>query len=427
MRRLLPGVVAAFVLVPILGAAGTAGAPPAAAASSANRSASKVTCHVFTVTQGMVRLRFLGDIGVIDPSGCRSTVYEILSPGVPRGFFAGAGFRSGITAYEYGTAERTELVDGRQEIVVVNPTASWRQAFAGFDSCHSSRSTTAGVVTTCTAPALLLAPPNWWAGILLVLLLTLLVLAVIHLTRPAGPVRRRRHYRDRQRALMHSVHKGVKPDITAEDIEDIERRLRRLEKKVSPELSESQRSWFAGHLATGRHGLALESLTRWLAERRLPVSPHMRNEIEWVASSLHIERMVLPILDAEKSRGELPAGGPGEDQGIDVPLERFQDFVSEALDALPDEFGKAMVNVAVFVEEEAEGEELFGVYIGTPLTKRWHYSWSVPPDRINIYRRTICAYCRSEAEVRAEVYRTVIHEIAHHFGISDPRLKDLGW
>jgi predicted Zn-dependent protease with MMP-like domain len=83
--------------------------------------------------------------------------------------------------------------------------------------------------------------------------------------------------------------------------------------------------------------------------------------------------------------------------------------------------------VVVLVEEEATGRELFGLYIGVPLTRRWHPSWSIPPDRIIIYRRTICAYCASEEEVRAQVYRTVIHEIAHHFGISDPRLEELGW
>ena len=49
------------------------------------------------------------------------------------------------------------------------------------------------------------------------------------------------------------------------------------------------------------------------------------------------------------------------------------------------------------------------------------------PDRITIYQDTICAHCRTEAEVVAQVHKTVIHEIGHHFGLSDPRLKELGW
>jgi predicted Zn-dependent protease with MMP-like domain len=102
-------------------------------------------------------------------------------------------------------------------------------------------------------------------------------------------------------------------------------------------------------------------------------------------------------------------------------------MVADAIDVLPESFGRTMTNVAVIVEEEAEGRSLFGLYEGHPLTRYHIRQWSVHPDKITIYRRTICEYSRSEEEVRARVYQTVIHEIAHHFGIDDPRLRELGW
>jgi len=86
-----------------------------------------------------------------------------------------------------------------------------------------------------------------------------------------------------------------------------------------------------------------------------------------------------------------------------------------------------MANVAVTVEEEAEGRNLFGLYVGVPLTKRVYGSWYANPDQIIIYRKTVCAVCRSEGEVKAQIHKTVLHEIAHHFGIGDPRLEELGW
>ena len=78
-------------------------------------------------------------------------------------------------------------------------------------------------------------------------------------------------------------------------------------------------------------------------------------------------------------------------------------------------------------EDEAEDRRLFGLYQGHPLTVYRIRQWSVYPDKITIYRRTICEYSHTRDEVRAHVYRTVIHEIAHHFGIDDPRLRELGW
>jgi predicted Zn-dependent protease with MMP-like domain len=111
-----------------------------------------------------------------------------------------------------------------------------------------------------------------------------------------------------------------------------------------------------------------------------------------------------------------------------VTTERFEQLVADALDSLPTALGEAMENVAVIVEDRAEGDRLFGLYQGIPLTKRGpeSYRW-VMPDRITLYQETICRVCSTEAEVIDQVRKTVIHEVAHHFGISDPRLDELGW
>jgi len=112
---------------------------------------------------------------------------------------------------------------------------------------------------------------------------------------------------------------------------------------------------------------------------------------------------------------------------IDVPRERFEQLVADALDGIPEELGKYMDNVAVFVEDVAPQSNLLGLYQGVPLTARGTSYSGTLPDRISIYRRTICAICSTEEEVVEQVRRTVIHEVAHHFGISDPRLRELGW
>ena len=70
---------------------------------------------------------------------------------------------------------------------------------------------------------------------------------------------------------------------------------------------------------------------------------------------------------------------------------------------------------------------LLGLYVGIPLTERTTSYAGVLPDRIMIYRPTICAYCQTEEQVIAEVRKTVVHEVAHHFGIDDDRLHELGY
>jgi len=111
---------------------------------------------------------------------------------------------------------------------------------------------------------------------------------------------------------------------------------------------------------------------------------------------------------------------------IDIDPERFEEMVREALDELPDELGTLMRNVAVLVEHDQGPPGLLGLYEGVPLTRRSQYS-GVLPDRITIYRQAICADAWSEWDVEKQVRKTVIHEVAHHFGIGDERLRDLGW
>ena len=111
-----------------------------------------------------------------------------------------------------------------------------------------------------------------------------------------------------------------------------------------------------------------------------------------------------------------------------VTDERFEELASEALDTLPTSLSSQMDNVAIIVEDEAAGRSLFGLYEGVPLTRRGLGSYSgVMPDRITLYQKTICSRCDSEDDVRTQIRKTVIHEVAHHFGISDPRLEELGW
>ena len=109
---------------------------------------------------------------------------------------------------------------------------------------------------------------------------------------------------------------------------------------------------------------------------------------------------------------------------------RFEELVGDALDTIPPEFARAMDNVVVLVEDDPPDDdpELLGLYEGTPLTERdsWWAAGSLP-DRITIFRLPTLAVCDTVEQVVDEVRVTVVHEIAHHFGIDDDRLHELGW
>ena len=114
---------------------------------------------------------------------------------------------------------------------------------------------------------------------------------------------------------------------------------------------------------------------------------------------------------------------------VEMSRERFEELVADALDEVPEELLRLMSNVVILVEDDSPpGEvELLGLYEGHALTNRgWDYA-GVLPDRIFIYRHPILRICDNDADVVEEVAVTVVHEIAHHFGIDDDRLHELGW
>jgi predicted Zn-dependent protease with MMP-like domain len=111
---------------------------------------------------------------------------------------------------------------------------------------------------------------------------------------------------------------------------------------------------------------------------------------------------------------------------VEVERERFEELVADALDSLPEELGQLMDNVWVTVSDSRRSG-LLGLYEGVPLTDRYEYGGLALPDRITIYRFSICQECSTEDEVVEMVRDTVIHEVAHHFGITDERLDELGW
>ncbi|PTT65137.1 metallopeptidase family protein [Arthrobacter sp. HMWF013] len=127
--------------------------------------------------------------------------------------------------------------------------------------------------------------------------------------------------------------------------------------------------------------------------------------------------------------------GPHEPLPFEMSDDDFEAAVTDALGRIPAKIAAAMDNVAVFVEDDyvpSPGEEpdtvLLGLYEGVPLTERdsWWDAGSLP-DRITIFRQPILDICSTREEVIHEVAVTVAHEVAHHFGIDDERLHELGW
>jgi len=107
---------------------------------------------------------------------------------------------------------------------------------------------------------------------------------------------------------------------------------------------------------------------------------------------------------------------------------RFDELVADALDTIPPELMRAMDNVVVLVDDRhPDDPSLLGLYEGVALTERTSDYGGVLPDRITIYREAILDVCADEDEVVDEVAVTVVHEVAHHFGIDEATLHRLGW
>ena len=117
--------------------------------------------------------------------------------------------------------------------------------------------------------------------------------------------------------------------------------------------------------------------------------------------------------------------------------EEFERLVADALDEIPPELGREMDNVAVVVEEwptprqlasVGAGGTLLGLYEGIPITKRGPMSYAgVSPDRITIFRGPLTRLARDDADLARRVRVTVLHEVGHYFGMSDDRLREMGW
>jgi len=116
---------------------------------------------------------------------------------------------------------------------------------------------------------------------------------------------------------------------------------------------------------------------------------------------------------------------------------KFEWLVAQAIESLPEEFQERLENIDVVVADQPtreqlrvlggrRGETLLGLYEGVPLTRRTHGYGMVIPDKVTIFQGPIEAMCKNDARIIAEVQRVVRHEIAHHFGISDDRLRQLG-
>ncbi|MBV8540119.1 MAG: metallopeptidase family protein [Pseudonocardiales bacterium] len=114
--------------------------------------------------------------------------------------------------------------------------------------------------------------------------------------------------------------------------------------------------------------------------------------------------------------------------GTWLSAHRFDELVADALDLIPAKLSEAMDNVVVLVEPSNPDEPgLLGLYEGVALTMRDSHYAGVLPDRITIYRDALLEVCDDEQQVVEEVAVTVVHEVAHHFGIPEHRLHELGW
>lgn len=114
---------------------------------------------------------------------------------------------------------------------------------------------------------------------------------------------------------------------------------------------------------------------------------------------------------------------------LEISADEFEQLVEDALGSIPRDLSRRMRNVAVFIEDESPPgvPVLLGLYEGIPLTERGEWYAGVQPDRITVYRLPILRICHSREQVVDEVVKTVVHEVGHHFGITDERLHELGY
>ncbi|MCM3778944.1 MULTISPECIES: metallopeptidase family protein [Microbacterium] len=114
---------------------------------------------------------------------------------------------------------------------------------------------------------------------------------------------------------------------------------------------------------------------------------------------------------------------------MDMTADAFEELVVDELDRLPDDMVEGLDNVVFVVEDRPEDGslDLLGLYDGLALTERTQYGMGELPDRIVVYREPHLAACDDEDELRDEIHTTLVHEIAHFYGIDDEQLHELGW
>lgn len=142
-----------------------------------------------------------------------------------------------------------------------------------------------------------------------------------------------------------------------------------------------------------------------------------------------VARQDPPIVPVTWTDYPTRASGRNNGRMVEMTPEDFEAAVDDALETIPDELLDLVDNVVILIEDEPAGpdKDLLGLYDGIALTERGVYGFGELPDRIFIYRGPTLRMCGSVDEVRDEVAITVVHEIAHHFGIDDERLHELGW
>jgi predicted Zn-dependent protease with MMP-like domain len=109
-----------------------------------------------------------------------------------------------------------------------------------------------------------------------------------------------------------------------------------------------------------------------------------------------------------------------------IDVDAYEALVADALATIPDELRVEMENVAIIIDDESPPGSLYGLYEGIPLTSRGRYT-GASPDRITLFVATICQSASSTVDLARQVRVTLLHEVGHHFGIGEARLRELGW
>jgi predicted Zn-dependent protease with MMP-like domain len=109
-----------------------------------------------------------------------------------------------------------------------------------------------------------------------------------------------------------------------------------------------------------------------------------------------------------------------------VDVDAFEALVADALATIPDELRAEMENVAIIIDDESPPGPLYGLYEGVPLTRRGTYG-GASPDRITLFLATICRSASTTEDLARRVRVTLLHEVGHHFGMGEARLREIGW